>query len=105
MLIKVDGNFIKGARITGPTHHFAAVEFTNSPADCKFKFMGDKSLVPDGNLLNSVIEALNLIEPMSPVNGSMYISSIYIDKNDMPDVMAYREIFQSIFLEAEKHLR
>jgi len=102
MLIRVDGNVIKAARITGPTHHFLAIEFSNTQSRYDFKFIRDQASEHQEILLDSVRAALQMEMPVMPIDGRLYIKDIFVDHRDSPNVEAYREIFRSIFLEAKK---
>lgn len=102
MLTWVDGNVIKAARITGPTHHFLAIEFSNTQSRYDFKFIRDQVSEHQEILLDSVRGALQMEMPIMPIDGRLYLKDIFLDQRDSPNVDAYREIFRSIFLEAKK---
>ena len=101
MIIRIDGNVIKCSRITGPTHHFAALEFSRIPVDPEFRFIASGESVPNGRWLDSAREALKAEEPIHPVNGNMHVKTVFLHENDTPNILAHQEIFRKIFLEAE----
>lgn len=104
MRIYQTGNLFKAARITGPTHHFLAIEFDEMSSEYEVLNFKDRESIYDEILLKLIHGVFNEFQCLLPIKEKYYIRYIFINKEDIPDIVAYHNIFKEILYDAERRL-